>query len=116
MARPRKPKPMNWHVFVGRRGIDVPTWLQATGLRSYDDVVAWCKDENVVPPAQDELKGKFTSKSKPAVVVIPVLPVDEADEAVVDTLMKKAQEPAPEPTKLTKKGKKASKVPSESSK
>ncbi len=67
MGRPRKPRPMKWHVFVGRRRLDVEEWLKATKLRSYDALCTWCKDENILPPSKEEMKGRFGAKRVPKV-------------------------------------------------
>lgn len=90
---------MKWHVFVGRRRLDVEEWLKSTKLRSYDALLAWCKSENVEPPSRDEMKGKFGSKRKP----VPVNPAPEPEEP------KKAEKPP-------KRAKKAPKVAPEPSK
>ena len=107
---------MQWHVFVGRRRINVEEWLKANSIRSYGALLAWCASSNVVPPTKDEMKGQFGSKSKPKVVVIPALPVDEEDEAAVDAFVAKARQTDQKPVVLTKRAKKASKMDTESTK
>ncbi len=65
MQRYKKPKPMGWHVFVGRRQLDVIGWLAANDIKSYDVLVEWCEDNNVVPPSPYDMKGVFVTKRKP---------------------------------------------------
>jgi hypothetical protein len=59
---------MKWHVFAGRRRLDVPMWLKAQKIRSYNDLVEWCKPANVEAPPKDVTKGWFGVRKKlPAV-------------------------------------------------
>ena len=102
MARPRKPKPMNWHVYVGRRRLNVEALFEAAKIRSYDALLVWCKQENIDPPTCEEMKGKFGTKRKAEAT--PVTP-----EASVE-------EEAPKPPKASKADQKSSKAVQKASK
>ena len=113
MSRPRKPKPMKWHVYVARRRVSEEALLTVNKLRSYDALVDWCNRENIEAPTHEEIKGKFVVKRAPkpepapepepvpVVVTVPALPIDEEDTKVVDELVKRSRKD-PRRTKLTK--------------
>lgn len=64
MQNYRMPKPMPWKVFVGRRRLNVQEFLLHNKLRSYDALVVWCGNNNVIPPLKTDMKGMFGTKRK----------------------------------------------------
>lgn len=56
---------MKWHVFVGRRRMDVGVWLGVTGIRSHQQLEEWCEANNVEAPSKDAMKGAFGIRRKP---------------------------------------------------
>lgn len=56
---------MKWQVHVGRRRLDVPTWLVHSQIKSYEDLVLWCKHHNVEAPPRGDTKGWWPKTARP---------------------------------------------------
>ncbi len=54
---------MQWHVYVGRRRIDVASWLSMSGIKSYKALTEWCDANSVQHPTRDDVKGMFGVKT-----------------------------------------------------
>jgi hypothetical protein len=53
---------MEWKFYKGRKRIDVKRWLQARGLKTYQEMVSHLKGIGVNPPSESEVSCFFIAK------------------------------------------------------
>lgn len=59
----KQPKPMKWHVLVGRRNLDVKQWLSSAGIATYDALCTWCDANRVEHPTREQVAGMFEARA-----------------------------------------------------
>ena len=101
--------PTDWNTYVGRRRLNLTTWLPAKGIKNYDELVKFCRANMIVPPEESQVKDHFVKPKK----VVDTAPKKTPKKPVVDAVVEsKVEEKS---TKMEDKSKAEEKIKEEDS-
>ena len=101
---------LQWHIFCGRRRLNVKEWLLNKNIKNYDELISWCESQDMIPPTESEISMHFPNlltikPSEKQVISVKIeeivsVPVEEKlqqesteEDKVIELLKKVAKKP-----------------------